>query len=124
MKKIYLSGKNKDKYAIVDDKDFPILSQWKWYDNNRGYASSVRQINGKTKNFLMHHEILKPPSGLLIDHINGNKLDNQRKNLRIADKSMNAINGFKKSKNIYKGINYQKHRKNWRAVITVKNKFY
>lgn len=69
--------------AIVDSEDFYYLSQFKWYYND-GYAE--RKENGK--HVRMHREIKSVPENFLIDHINGDKLDNRKSNLTpVLDKN-------------------------------------
>jgi hypothetical protein len=83
------------KVALVDDADYQWLMQWKWYFLARkigGYA--VRQVRGPHGQILtyMHRVIVTPPAGLQVDHIDGNKLNNVRSNLRIATQSQNCAN--------------------------------
>ncbi len=110
------------------DKAFSWLSQWKWTEQG-GYAyRRVGNSRNKTiKGIFMHREILKVPKGKFTDHINGNKLDNRVKNLRIVTKSQNGANVAKRkhSLNSYKGIHYLKfgkRQKRWEARITIKRK--
>lgn len=89
MKKIKLT---QGKFALVDDEDFEYLSQWKWYFSN-GYA--VRKINNKDgtwTRFLMHRVVNNTPEGMLTDHADGNRLNNQKKNLRNATRRENTLN--------------------------------
>lgn len=90
--------------VLVDDYDFEWLSQWKWYCNANGYAYRRSEAGGKRKNVMMHRLILNVPKGYETDHINRNKLDNQRANLRIATRSQNRANSrTRKRVNKYKG---------------------
>ena len=65
----------------------------------------------------MHHVILPLKDGLQVDHINGNRLDNRKENLRLVTKSQNMMNrGVQKnSTSGYKGVN--EHQGKWRAYI-------
>jgi len=74
--------------VIVDADDLSILSGIEWYLNGL-YARGT--INHKYV-FLHEHLMGKAPKGFHIDHINGNKLDNRRKNLRIIPVSENIRN--------------------------------
>ncbi len=79
------------KHAIVDVEDYEQLRRHKWSVMIRGskiYA--VRKERGKT--ILMHREIMKPPQGMVVDHIDGNGLNNRRCNLRICTLQQNAWN--------------------------------
>ena len=113
-KKIKLT---KGRYAIVDDEDFEFLNQWKWWSDGQGYA--VRDIGGRKnkQRILMHRVVNKTPDGLVADHINRNKLDNRKKNLRNVTQRVNSLN-CKLSKNNtsgYNGICWYKNR--WCATI-------
>jgi hypothetical protein len=77
----------------IDDCDLPYLSQWKWHINCNGYAyRQFRDETGKCTQTFMHRIIAETPEGFFTDHINKNKLDNRRENLRVVTKSQNAIN--------------------------------
>jgi hypothetical protein len=122
MKKIYLT---QGKFTIVDDSDYKWLIEHKWYFNN-GYA--VRGVWLKERQrmdmILMHREILKVPDGLETDHINLNRLDNQKCNLRIATTSQNQANRFllKNNTSGFKGVSWKKSHKVWSAKIRVNGK--
>jgi hypothetical protein len=110
---------NRRGVALVDDCDYEALSQYKWYMVG-GYA--VRVINkpdgGKTW-LSMHRQIMDTPSGMDTDHINGDRLDNRRQNLRIATRSQNMANTKAHADNI-KGLGHKgvsKAGKKWRARI-------
>ena len=94
------------KVAIVDDEDFEELNRYKWHYNNRGYAA--RSIGGRKdkKNVLMHRVMLSTPTGTYVDHINGDKLDNRRVNLRLCTNVENCRNRGKQTNNKsgYKGV--------------------
>ena len=112
----------KNKYVIVDDEDFEYLNQWKWHLSDSGYA--VRGINKNNKKFRMHREINKTPEGLDTDHINGNKLDNRKSNLRTVTRSQNKMNVGKPKTNSsgIKGVSWHKACEKWRADIKVNQK--
>jgi hypothetical protein len=90
MQKIILT---QGKYAIVDNKDFERVNQYKWYALKNGkvyYAMS--RLGGGRNGVSLHRFLLNYPKGI-IDHINMNGLDNTRSNLRISNHSLNALNG-------------------------------
>lgn len=103
MKKIKLT---QGKYTIVDNEDFKFLNQWKWTLSSTSHV--VRQImkNYKGTRILMHRVLLNPPINMVVDHINGNGLDNRRINLRICTRTQNLQNQKRNSKNKtgYKGV--------------------
>lgn len=88
MKRIELS---QGKVALVDDGDFAWLSKWKW-SHNGGYAVRAEGPRGAQRRIAMHREIMQAPKGMVVDHINHDRLDNRRENLRVVDYSANALN--------------------------------
>jgi len=128
MKKIDISTtKYPNTFAIVDDKDFEYLNQFRWYADSCGY---VRKFNKKNEEYLMHRFILNAPINKSIDHINGNKLDNRKSNLRICSHQQNCWNKppQKNALSKYKGVakrvftGVKTTTITWRARITYNNK--
>lgn len=117
---------NKNQVVIVDDEDYEYLNQFKWYLSYYGYAvRNTKMENGNKKSIKMHREILKVQSNEFIDHINHNRLDNRKSNLRIATKSQNAANSKKrKSSSKFKGVSWIQILGKWRARIRVNGKSY
>jgi len=101
-------------YAYVDAADYEWLSQYNWRLQN-GYAARRE----KTKTSYMHREIMKPPKGWMVDHMNHNKLDNCRVNLRVCTRQQNTHNNIKhvRSSSEFKGVGYSKERDKWFAKI-------
>ena len=88
-KKIWLSGINgKGKYCVVDDDIFECYGKLRWHLSDNGYV--VRRNNHKT--IRLHRLVLDCPEGLVIDHINRDKLDNRRCNLRCVTQAENVRN--------------------------------
>jgi hypothetical protein len=121
MKKIALS---KGKFAIVDGDDFEALSKFKWGLTPNGYARRNKRRNGRTIRIYMHRWVLRTPNGCWTDHINGNKLDNRKINLRVCDASQNGANSKIKrtSSTGFKGV--RKNYNGWQAHITVRRKLH
>jgi hypothetical protein len=114
-----------NKFAFVDDEDFEWLSQWKWFFDGK-YAmrqTHIGMANGKQiqKPIRMHRQILNTPPKLWSDHINGDKLDNRRCNLRICTPQQNNQNRSA-SKKGYKGVYWHKINQKWVAQIKKDNK--
>jgi len=114
------------KFAIVDDEDYEYLSQWLWYAiRHKGYfyASRANSIkaNGVKKNILMHRVILNAQEDMLVDHENGNTLDNRKSNLRQASHCENMRNRKIQSNNTsgFRGVSFHKLSKKWHAKISV-----
>lgn len=124
-KKIKLT---KNKYAIVDEDDFHLLSKYKWHCDSKGYATrNISKGNdGKRKKLFMHREINKTPKNMLTDHINGNRLDNRKINLRNCNQSQNQANVrlCKTNKSGFKGVFWKEKAKKFVAAISYKNRRY
>lgn len=103
--------------VLVDDEDFPELSKWRWFYHTMGYASRQYSQGGVRRSVLMHRQIMNPPVGMVVDHINGNKLDNRRENLRVVTQSENNFNARKPSRNKsgFKGVYWEKQHNRWIA---------
>jgi hypothetical protein len=111
------------KVAIVDDSDFEHLNQWKWYCSSKGYAVRNIPVNGKQTLQLMHAVIINTPPGMQTDHINGDRLDNRKENLRICTCSENQWNQHKvRGESKYKGVSYHKRHNKWYAQIRINGK--
>lgn len=116
---------SKGQHAIVDDADYEWLSQWKWcLHASRGYAVRNVKENGKCKTILMHALILGTPKGLETDHSNQNRLDNRRRNLRIATRGENQRNKGKRCDNTsgFAGVYFDRSRGKFSAEIHVDRK--
>jgi len=97
-----------DKFAIVDDEDFEWVNCHNWcLEKGKGKEYAQRKI-GRVKTVKMHREIMCVLSGLEVDHINGNGLDNRKVNLRLCTHGENAMNRGpnKNSRSPYKGVHF------------------
>lgn len=106
------------KVAIIDEEDYLLISQYKWHASRGGWGG-VCAISGK-EGIRMHRLIMNAPSSLMVDHVNGDALDNRRANLRLANAVQNQRNKRlgKNNKSGYKGVFWDAGRKRWRASIT------
>lgn len=121
MKEIKLT---QGKVALVDDEDFEYLNQRKWH-YSKGYAvSTSRRLFGFQKTIAMHREIMNTPNGMETDHINGDKLDNRKNNLRNCFHLENGKNRKIQINNTsnYKGVSFDKRAGKWRSVIYIEKK--
>jgi len=103
-------------YAYVDAADYEWLSQWAWHVIG-GYAGRYE----KDRKIYIHREIVQPRKGLVVDHINRNKMDNTRLNLRACTPDENARNRAKRVASVsqYKGVGYRKRNRQWFAEIVI-----
>ena len=108
------------KWAIVSPEDYERISKHKWFTSSGGYA--VRSEPGKT--IRMHNEVLRfkrIKNGKEVDHINRDKLDNRRENLRIVTHYENCINRGvnRNNRSGIKGVRWQKNKCKWSAQIQI-----
>lgn len=100
--------------AIIDAADYERVSQHSWSYHPNGYAHA--KINKKV--ISLHRFLLAEPRGI-IDHKNGNGLDNRRCNLRIVTVLQNSRNRKPNKNRRYKGVGYDSRNGKWRARIRV-----
>ena len=110
---------NCKEYTEVDPIDYEKHHVFNWHKNGDGYA--IRKSNKKCK--FLHREILAPNKGLFTDHINGNKLDNRRCNLRVATAQQNAFNQ-RGVNGKTKGVTWVAKRRKWQAQAKLNYKTY
>lgn len=120
MKTIHLA---KGKQTLVDDGMFEFLDRFAWYCGN-GYAVRGLKIGKEQTTMSLHHYVLPKKDGFVIDHINRDKLDNRRENLRYATKAQNRANSppGKNNTSGYKGL--RKSGSRWTAQALEKGKFF
>ena len=122
------------KVATVDDHWYPILSLHKWTFQKsktcvQGEGYAIRYSDGgrtSRRRIFMHHVIHPPRPGFLVDHVNGDTLDNQEHNLRDATSTQNQANRGLNRDNTsgYKGVTLDRKRQLWRAQIRCEGKQY
>lgn len=106
--------------VLLDDEDYETVAQHAWWRNVHGYI--VGRIDGVE--VYLHRFIMGEPLGKVIDHINGNKLDNRRCNLRLCSTQENVRNARRSKNNTsgHTGVSYRPKRKSYRAYIMVDRK--
>lgn len=119
------------KSTLVDNDTYEWASKYKWYaahwKDNMFYAQrGGKQVNKKREQHIsLHRDIMKPKKYEVVDHINGNTLDNRKCNLRVCSAKDNSRNQTKLSKNNtsgYKGVSWDKNANKWIARIKVDKK--
>jgi hypothetical protein len=115
--------------AIVDDEDFDWLMRWKWFAvRGRGgtfYAMRTVNVTRRDKYRVpMHRQLLGAPEAFLVDHRNGDGLDNQKQNLRLCRDEQNCWNrvGHPNASSRFKGVGLHKATGKWAAYIRVGGK--
>jgi len=115
MKEIFTT---KGEQILVDDDQYDTLTARSWYITTRGYACA--SLHGKL--VFMHRIINNTPKGMITDHINRNKLDNRKSNLRTVTTFQSETNKplLKTNKSGVTGVH--KVKQGWRAIITINGK--
>lgn len=94
--------------VLVDDEDFEKISMLNWHVSRKGYAVNIVKSKGTRRELNMHRYVmgLESTDPRIVDHINGNRIDNRRSNLRICTKAQNGWNQGKQKTNKtgYKGV--------------------
>jgi hypothetical protein len=109
------------KIALVDDQDLVLVSKYIWhaaYDPSSGvyYAVTNPGCRRGRRQIRMHRLILGEPDNQ-IDHVDGDGLNNQRHNLRVATHSQNMQNRHAWGCSRFKGVKRSSNGKKWRATI-------
>lgn len=105
--------------TLVDDADYARLRRWRWRFTSNGYAARTVHRDGKTTTVLMHRFLLGAQPGQTVDHIDGNRLNNTRANLRLVTPIQNQQNRkiTTRSRSGFKGVTASGSR--WLARIHV-----
>lgn len=109
---------------LVDDDDFEELSKLNWQiSKSCGISYARNEKNGIIT--YMHRMIMNPEDGMVVDHIDGNGLNNQKSNLRVCTTQQNLWNSRKRSgttSSKYKGVSWHKAKQKWQAQIMANGK--
>jgi len=105
----------------IDDDDWELVSHYNWWISGHGYPTTTAARH------LVHLHLLvlgKAPMGLEWDHIDRDKLNNRRCNLRAVTRVVNKRNVKSQSNNTsgVPGVAWHKDSKNWEAGIVVEGK--
>lgn len=117
-------------FALVDDEEFEELSKYSWQVVKAPKATALfyavrNNPNGKPFRIQMHNHIMKLEKGFIVDHLNGNGLDNRKANFRICTEKENCYNKPSRGgSSIYKGVYYQKSVNKWASQLKKDYKTY
>jgi hypothetical protein len=102
---------------FIDKEDYEFVSTNYWHS-----LSGKELYLKSTKHGFLHRYLLKDKLNekLQVDHINRNRLDNRRSNLRIVTQAENLHNKsrYKSNKSGYPGVKWNKRLEKWQAQIT------
>lgn len=115
------------KIAMVDDEDFLRIQDrgyaWMWSPKKKGSKLGCVTSNNKNlpgpSHLKLHRFVMNAKPGQMIDHIDGNTLNNQKTNLRFCSHSQNNANKrlSQESKSGFKGVSWCSCTNLWRARI-------
>jgi hypothetical protein len=111
-------------HAVVDDEDFERLDRYRWCLSTGGYARRVIVEGGRRRSLLMHRELLgieNRPHSVQGDHINRDRLDNRKVNLRIVTPAQNMQNQISRSGSTsrFRGV-WRANTGRWRAEVKLR----
>lgn len=112
-----------DRPAMIDRADAELVVPSRWQLVN-GYARTERRIAGRRTYTYMHRLIVAAPAGIEVDHLNLDRLDNRRSNLRLATRSQNMANGGQRSDNSsgYRGVSWSSRDRIWQVHVRIDGK--
>jgi len=112
------------KEALVDDEDYDrLMTMGSWFahfNNVAGNGYWYAETRSGSDHVKMHRVILHAPDNKIVDHIDGNGLNNQKSNLRLATQSQNQANSKLREDNTsgLKGVSYKHRISKWAAKIS------
>lgn len=109
--------------SIIDLEDIDLVQEYNWSTGSIGkYFYALR--NDKGHRIYLHRFILRAPANTVVDHINGDTLDNRKANIRITDKRGNACNSVSRpnTSSRFKGVSLAKRNNKWEAYICINGK--
>ena len=109
-------------FATVDAADYQKLRKYKWYAHRHG-RTVYAVCHDKGKVIYMHRMILRPRKGYLVDHIDGNGLNNRRCNLRVCTPAQNRANA-RPCAGSSRFVGVYRHGDKWRAAIRYRGEYF
>jgi hypothetical protein len=107
-------------YASVDRDDLDRANEYRWRLDAKGYVRAHGYLQGRRVNVFLHRLVLRlePGDERVGDHINGDRLDNRRANLRAVTQAQNAQNRRSDRDGLsrFRGVYYDSRQNRWRAT--------
>lgn len=109
---------------LFDLEDLPVIKSHIWYRDKDGYLVSCYYFNGQQRFVRFHRIVMRAQLGQVVDHINKDRSDNRKQNLRCCSRSENVRNRGLCSSNTsgVTGVFFDKARDKWVASITHEHK--
>ena len=112
---------NTNNMFLFDIEDYDKIKEICWHENGNGYA-----CHKSKKNLFVHRIVINAKENEIVDHINRNRLDNRKSNLRIVSSSENIVNSKLRRDNTsgIKGVSWNKRYQRWSTSIQFEKKTY
>lgn len=109
---------------FFDLEDLPLIESRSWYKDKDGYLVSCYYFNGRRRFVRFHRIVMHATPGQFVDHINKNRADNRKQNLRCCARAENDRNRSIYSTNTsgVTGVYFDKQRNKWVASISFDKK--
>jgi hypothetical protein len=118
----------KGKEAVIDATDVWLVEHRNWSVTVHGYARTAIESDKRPSGtaIFMHRFLIGAPKGTYVDHIDGDKLNNTRANLRLCTMAENQANRSAQSNNKtgYKGVSFCKKTGRYRAQLVNESRIY
>jgi hypothetical protein len=111
----------KNRVAVIDAEDIALVAGYNWCARQKTrtvYAVRTDYSGEKQSTVALHSHILPPRDGYVVDHIDGDGLNNRRSNLRYATVAENRRNSraAKRNKSGFKGVRASPTGRWWAAI--------
>ena len=107
-------------HTLVDANDATLLGQWTWRLSSDGYAVRSETKNGAKRTIYLHRAVMQAPRGAIVDHVNGDRLDCRRANLRLVTPSQNNANSVDRPRHSgYRGVYPHRQAQKWVSQISI-----
>lgn len=111
--------------TLIDDEDAHLVTPHKWYSHLSGGINYAERRPSHAGPILkLHNVLLRPPTGFIVDHADGDGLNNRRSNLRLASALDNGRNKKKRdgTTSPYKGVSWNTQKRRWVGRIYINGK--
>ena len=122
---LILEDKNGKETArvVIDAEDLPYVRNGRWRLHSCGYAVGIRSSQeGGNRPVFLHRALTEAPVGHVVDHIDGNRLNNRRANLRLLTLEESPQNQLPASPSGHRGVYFEKQTGRWRAAVQLRRK--
>lgn len=113
--------KGEDFTVTIDAEDVERVNRHRWFCDSQGYVSRNAVMGGRRTRQKLHRFLLNLPPGddPCVDHINRDRLDNRKANLRTLTRAQNSQNKCSTTgaSSVYRGVHWDPRNKRWRAFV-------